>query len=143
MVNSDDGEEIKLGRWLDRQRGHMKKMKVREDRLAKLQLLIDQGHLIGDTIEEDEKKWNWCYEALLQFSVDHGNCLVPNSYMVKLPNGQMQKLGVWMSTQRHLQKKGGSKLRKDREFKLQKLVDEGRRHQFLWLHFQFSVLLIL
>ena len=55
-VISDTGEVFKLGRWLDRQRGHIKRNKVRIDRLEKLQVLVDRGLLIHDTLEEDEKK---------------------------------------------------------------------------------------
>eukprot|EP01035_Chromulina_nebulosa_P019798 gene19798-25740_t len=123
-ITLDNGETIKLGRWLDRQRGHMRRNKVRPDRLQRLQILIDRGLLIGDTFAEDEKKWNYNFDALVSYGKEHGHCNVPHNYNVKLPNGSISKLGVWLSTQRHLQKKEG-KLRADRASKLQELVDQG------------------
>lgn len=120
----ETGEHIKLGRWLDRQRGHMKRNKMRSDRLKKMEDLMNRGLLIRDTQEEDEKRWNWCYEALVNYGLEHGHCNVPHSYEVKLPNNKTAKLGVWLSTQRHLRKKMG-KLRSDRAHKLQELVDRN------------------
>lgn len=121
---TESGESVKLGRWLDRQRGHMKKNKMRSDRLAKLQHLIDQNLLFGDALEEDDRKWKRSYDALCAYGLEHGNCNVPNSFVMALPNGTVLKLGTWLSTQRHLQKRIG-KLRSDRFLLLQELVDKG------------------
>jgi len=41
----DDGSSVKLGAWLSQQRHHKKKGKLRADREAKLQLLVDEGKL--------------------------------------------------------------------------------------------------
>lgn len=87
------GQQVKLGRWLDRQRGFIKRSKMRADRLAKLQALVDQGLLFADALEEDERKWLCCYEALVAYGNEHGDCNVPHSYVIKLPNGSMAKLG--------------------------------------------------
>ena len=66
-----------------------------------------------------------CYEALINYSLSHGHCNVPHAYSVDLPNGTPDwKLGVWLSTQRHLQKRT-NKLRPDRAAKLQDLVDKN------------------
>jgi hypothetical protein len=121
---TESGESIKLGRWLDRQRGHMKRKKIRGDRMLKLQQLVDQGLLFGDAIEEDDRKWQRFYDALCGYGLEHGNCNVPHSFVMTLPNGTVLKLGTWLSTQRHLQKRVG-KLRADRFMQLQELVDKG------------------
>jgi len=41
----DDGSTVKLGAWLSQQRHHRKKGKLRADREARLQVLVDQGKL--------------------------------------------------------------------------------------------------
>ena len=123
IVASEDGD-IKLGRWLDRQRGHIKQGKMRSDRLPKFQELMERGLLIKDTVEEDERKWIAYYDTLVSYLAENSTSTIPHNYEVQLPNGTTGKLGVWLSTQRHLHKKG-NKLRQDRADKLQKLVDCG------------------
>lgn len=123
VINTDEGD-VKLGRWLDRQRGHIKQGKMRSDRLPKFQELMERGVLIKDTVEEDERKWLAYYDALVSFLSENITATIPHNYEVQLPNGTSGKLGVWLSTQRHLHKKG-NKLRQDRAEKLQKLVDCG------------------
>lgn len=48
QVTLESGKTIKLGMWLDKQRKDRRKLVLREERQAKLQMLVDKGLL----------KWN-------------------------------------------------------------------------------------
>lgn len=72
-----------------------------------------------------EQRWDTMYSLLLQFCEQNQHCRVPSSYTVPSPMDPSKKLklGLWLGTQRQLHSKG--KLRKDREMKLNILVEKN------------------
>lgn len=125
---SADGNEVKLGCWLQYQRGERRRKKLRPDREQKLQKLVDTGKLAWDIVKcNDVDPWDTKYQALLSYCNEHGTCNVPDSFKYDDGRGKPIRLGRWLGKQRRGKKIG--KLRKDREALLQKLVDEGK---LLW-----------
>lgn len=59
---------------------------------------------------------------LHSYANEHGHCNISQSYEVVLPT-HVVKLGLWLHKQRKDKRK--FQLRKDRELKLQELVDKG------------------
>ena len=73
----------------------------------------------------DDEGWNARYNALIQYGEEHGeDCNVPQGYKYTLAEEGVVKLEKWLDRQR--QYKNAGKLRKDRQYKLQQLVDEGK-----------------
>lgn len=68
--------------------------------------------------------WDAQFDALVQYAKKHGNCNVRTGYTVELDEKSNVNLYAWLALQRRHKKCG--KLRKDRELKLQNLVDEGK-----------------
>jgi len=77
-----------------------------------------------------EVLWNLNCDALEEYGRQHGTCNCPRDTVCILHNGEELNIGKWLKWQRTC-KKGttGSRLTKDREARLQRLVDEGR---LLW-----------
>jgi hypothetical protein len=87
------------------------------------------GPITGMTPEDTV--WIMKYEALLKYAEDHGgNANVPSPVEVPLPNAPETtvKLGLWLSRQRSMKKKGT--LREDRQRLLEELVQRGA---FVWV----------
>lgn len=127
-----DGSTVKLGTWLSSQRQHYRghtKMRLAENREAKLQRLVDEGRLVWlmDSSYRSPAKWDCMFDALLKYGEEHdGNCNVPNTYIEVLPDGSTLNLGSWLHHQRQYKKGHGGTLQYDRERRLQELVDSGR-----------------
>lgn len=68
--------------------------------------------------------WDAQYEALIEYSKKHGSCNVRTGYTVELEEKNNVNLYAWLALQRRHKRNG--KLRKDREMKLQALVDQGK-----------------
>ena len=93
-----DGRIMKLGTWLNRQRTGKVKNILTKERLHKLQLLVDANMLDWklDRFEfkTDNNKWNEMYNYLLEYGdKQNGNCNVPQSYILTLPDNTEIKLG--------------------------------------------------
>lgn len=67
--------------------------------------------------------WEMRYQALIKYGKDNGNCNVPYTYRVTLPDGSVTCLGQWLQDQRKEKRQGN--LKPSRQEKLQLLVDEG------------------
>ena len=76
----------------------------------------------------EQERWDYIYSLLLAYGKKHsGNCNVPYEYTVTDSNGVEVCVGRWLTRQRYARKEG--KLPRQRELKLQSLVDAGR---LLW-----------
>jgi len=120
-----DGKVVNLGVWLSSQRSLKNKSKLREDRFEKLLELVNRGLLHWTILPKDSNKWNSIFNQLLEYGEKHnGDCNVPRSYALTLPDSTEIKLGVWLATQRQQFKLGT--LRRDRLCRLQELVDQNK-----------------
>ena len=143
------GEEVKLGRWVDKQRQKYRKSELRPERFALLDQLVlcgkfkwrlfevtsnsNQMHSDSQLIAEDNIKWRASFELLLQFCCKFGHCNVPASYKIKLNSSNMVmveygkntfRLGMWLMNQRKAKANGS--LSPDREQLLQGLVNNSK-----------------
>lgn len=121
-----DGSVLMLGTWLSTQRQLMRKNKLRPDRQAKLQTLVDEGKLqwvMPSIASHDDEKWNATFNLLKKFGQVHGHFHVPCNYECQLPDGRVVKLGKWLCKQREQKRTGG--IRPDREAFLQSLVESN------------------
>ena len=74
--------------------------------------------------------WNTNCDALEDYHRRFGTCNCHVRTVCVLPNGRLVKLGKWLNTQRTWRKgTNGSGLLKEREARLQSLVDQGK---LLW-----------
>eukprot|EP01041_Mallomonas_annulata_P009327 gene9327-19358_t len=124
-----DGITLNLGQWLKTQRELNKTNKLRPDRKALLQILVDTGKLEWsfDMVEcnTNNVAWDAKYAALVKYGEEHdGDCNIPLRDSKKLDDGVMVPLGSWLRGQRYSFKK--NELREDRKARLQQLVDEGK-----------------
>jgi len=125
-----DGRVIKLGIWLNTQRTNGNRKQLTNERLHKLQCLVDSNlldwNLVTAEVKTDNKRWNDMYNKLVNFGEQHsdGNCNVPQSYCVTLSDNTPCSLGYWLSDQRKFYRKGT--LYESRKQRLQKLVNEGK-----------------
>ena len=131
-----------LGKWLDFQRQMKKKNRLRADRIARLEGLVNNGYLNmydgprrGHRLSgENVHRWEGWYNALLEYGEINGTYNVPRHYVipastsstssVTLFNTVGRKLGRWLQTQR-LRGRSGD-LRGDRLKRLQELADTGK-----------------
>ena len=91
---------VKLGSWVVRQRNLYKKGKIDESYQQRLENLGMSWDPIAD-------QWERTFSLLEEYKKEHGNCLVPQSYLI----GDVP-LGRWVSDQRYQCNKG--KLSADR-----------------------------
>lgn len=153
---NEDGTDIQylgnLGRWLDRQRqtkkGHRPE-KLRQDREAMLQKLVDEGKLAW-TASHKKDTWYRSYLALLEFGKINGHCNVRAKYEFEcdlpadlMPDPDLRhysgKLGTWVEHQRQSKKGKGTPLFADREMLLQQLVDEGKYNVYMCLFNEYYI----
>jgi len=124
---SRDGNLVRLGAWLRKQRELKKKGSLRHERVTVLQELVDKNQFQWEApnhCPSDDDKWDGMLEALIRYSEKFGHCNLSSGLEFDIYDGTTVKLGAWLSQQRHHHKKG--KLRADREAKLQVLVDKGK-----------------
>jgi len=132
ILTLPDNTDIKLGKWLSNQRSQKREGNLSQDRLDKLQGLVDQGKLVWNAGEIHrnfmihDNKWNDMFNHLVEYGERHsnGNCNLPASYILTLPDNSEIKLGKWLSNQRSQYREGS--LSQDRLDKLQGLVDQGK-----------------
>eukprot|EP00521_Asterionellopsis_glacialis_P009548 CAMPEP_0195289606 /NCGR_PEP_ID=MMETSP0707-20130614/5814_1 /TAXON_ID=33640 /ORGANISM="Asterionellopsis glacialis, Strain CCMP134" /LENGTH=247 /DNA_ID=CAMNT_0040349629 /DNA_START=46 /DNA_END=786 /DNA_ORIENTATION=+ len=84
-------EDTKLGPWVSKQRCNRNKMSPERKRL------LDGIGFVWQVTKRDT--WDEMFERLVQYKERTGNCDVPQIYK---PD---QKLGSWVSTQRHMKHK--------------------------------------
>jgi hypothetical protein len=125
-----DGRVINLGRWICEQRRSKRKEQLTNERLFKLQSLVDSNmldwKLEAVEVNTDNNKWNEKYNQLVKYGEQHsdGNFNVPKNYDVTLSDNTPCRLGRWLYSQRQYYRKGI--LHEDRKQRLQKLVNEGK-----------------
>ena len=102
---------LKLGTWVQTQRGNYQNGKLSEDRIKSLED-------IGFVWDPYESTWEEMFDALNEYEKLHGHCNVPTSYVL---NGRT--LGIWVSTQRSNYQNG-----KLSEYRIKRLEDIG----FVW-----------
>jgi hypothetical protein len=68
--------------------------------------------------------WYIMFEMLLQFCIENNHCNVPPDFEVKLNDGRILRMGLWLQAQRHRRKCG--LLPDDKLSILQSLVDSGK-----------------
>ncbi len=89
-------KDQQLAGWVDRQRTHKTKGKLSEDRIRKL----DQIGFIWDCTVLEEESWEKKFSELLAYKKQYGDCQVPVNWK------RNRSLGIWVSTQRTLEKNG-------------------------------------
>ena len=92
-----------------------------------MQVYVDLGKFswsLPTPYEKDEDKFNMHLALLKAYSETHKDCNVPQSYVHITATEKKIYLGQWLSTQRHLHRKGS--LSYEREVKLQELVNQGK-----------------
>jgi len=90
--HTEDGQN--LGLWLNTQRQSHKKGALDAQRKARLQI-------VGVVWDPSDEKWNAMFALLTQFQEREGQCNVLQKH-----KEDGQNLGIWLTTQRNLQKKG-------------------------------------
>eukprot|EP01041_Mallomonas_annulata_P005558 gene5558-11188_t len=116
-----DGKQIKLGRWLIKQRTDIRQETIKHQREEKLQKLAADGNL---SLSPYDDVWNRNFEALLSYGECHtGDCNVLALEEWTLPDGTKHALGDWLHKQRTFKVK--NTLPKERMERLQVLVDKG------------------
>jgi len=86
---------VALGKWVDKQRQDYRTLQEGKSSLM-TQERIKKLSGVGFVWNALEAQWNSNFELLHLYKKDHGDCLVPKSYMI---NGVA--LGSWVNTQRH------------------------------------------
>lgn len=151
VTKLQNGLDVKLGAWLSCQR-QLKRgtadLKLRPDREARLQGLVNEGMLAWDfhsesmmveeEVEEsvlvvspeivaDDERWDAMFDSLLVYGSSHGgDHNVPSMcFLGPDTDGSEYLLSVWLGRQRLLKQGKGDTLRPDRTARLQALVDNG------------------
>lgn len=122
---------FRLGRWVSHQWQKKKEGKLRSDREALLQRLVDQGKFKWPettVIRSKEQRWNLAYDALVQYGHEYGHCNVPRAYECVLKDGYVLKLGLWLHSQRDFFR--NNRLKQDRLDRLNRLVERGMLSPF-------------
>lgn len=105
-VASVDGNEIKLGRWVQRLRQLFKNTYTTPKARTGFGQMTDaqrkQLESIGFLFELPEElrppeavEWDEAFEELVKWHKQHKNCVVPQSTVVKTEDGNEIKLGKW------------------------------------------------
>lgn len=106
--------------------------------------IVDDDDDDNDNEETKAVDWDLHYAALIEYSKEYGDCNIPlkKSYECLLKglgaNGTdlkySRKLGRWLDTQRVAKRgtRSDKNLSKDRELKLQALVDQGNKYYIIF-----------
>jgi len=78
----ENGTEVRIGRWLDHQRQRRRKGTIRNDRLERIQALVDEGKLawsMESVAVTDDVGWKQRYCLMLEYAESHGVgvCRIP------------------------------------------------------------------
>jgi hypothetical protein len=119
-----NGETVALGRWLYGQRVEKKRGILTGNKLERLQALVNEGKLIWDPAETDDKIWNERFALLCSFAKQHGHTNIPKDHAAQLSDGSPADLRNWI--QSVLKQKRRNTLRDERAYLIQRdLVDPG------------------
>ncbi len=103
VVKDEDGKNIKLGQWIRSQRYRYKN----DDLNSKQIKLLNKIKMVWTILENEElisDEWMENYELAKKYYEEHGNLLIPSTYVVKDEDGNDVKLGYWINTQRGVYK---------------------------------------
>jgi len=130
-VNEEDS--VHLGAWLATQRREHLNGKMKPDRLALMQALVDENKLEWAPMnhsKQSEQTWPIMFECLRMYCEERQAeapgtevSSIPENRKWTHPDGHEVGLGRWMHTQNKQRRAG--KLRPDRCAKMQELVDAG------------------
>ena len=109
-VVNNENEEVNLGTWINTQR--MRYKGKYKPKLEQYQIeLLEQIGMMWEINEFNKEnlniRWLKNYELAKKYYEEHGNLLIPSSYIVKIDNKEVN-LGTWITTQR-MRYKGKSK----------------------------------
>ena len=110
VCRDEEGNEVKLGRWISTQRlaykekGSAKLNQKQIDLLNEIEMIWE----VRNTEESIPRNWLKNYNLAKKYYEEHGNLLIPNTYVCKDKEGKEVKLGRWISTQRRAYKGNGS-----------------------------------
>lgn len=132
-------DKAPLGCWLTTQRADRLNNKLKEDRLAMLQALVDQGKLDWsppNSLKDSDTSWPYMFECLVDYcrsqKLKNGQTFIVSSIHERLKwihpaSKEEVGLGRWMHTQ--YKRRRENRLREDRLLMFQKLIDEKK---FQW-----------
>lgn len=125
-IDLHDGSKGKLASWLAHQRIKYKTNKMKPERVALLQKLVDKGYLYwGDSADEKLTRWDQRWDVLVDFEAKNGHLNPPYEKKFTLPDGSTFNLRRWIQrTLLKLDKKGA--LKEDQRAKFQDLIDRGK-----------------
>ena len=136
-VKVNDEDSVHLGAWLATQRREHLNGKMKPERLAFMQTLVDEGKLEWAPMnhsKQSEQTWPLMFDCLRLYCEEHQAenpgtevSSIPENRKWIHPDGHEVGLGRWMHTQNKQRRAG--KLRPDRCAKMQELVDAG---MFRW-----------
>eukprot|EP00912_Choanoflagellata_sp_UC4_P000488 UC4_evm4s302 len=99
--NDDDGEEVNLGTWCDKQRQTKRNGRLSADRISQLDGI---GFGWGNTAEE---AWERCFGLLKKWKEEHGGKDPSRTVKVRDDDdGEEVNLGPWCNTQRQAKRNG-------------------------------------
>lgn len=115
VIQTSDGKEMKLGKWVQRLRQLHKNTyvtpKARKGfgQMTDEQLKLLEGLEFPFQLPDDMKgpapvEWDGAYEQLVIFQKKHKNCMVPQATVATLADGSEIKLGKWVQRQRQVYK---------------------------------------
>ena len=122
-----NGNSFNLGKWISVQRQKYKLKSLSVERVQQLQRFVDEGYFswsLPHAYARDDEKFEFCINLLRAFENIHGHCNVPQTFIHTTSEGAEIKLGLWLTTQRQLKRKGI--LDSEREKVLQSMVDSGK-----------------
>jgi hypothetical protein len=127
-----DGTDLRLGRWLDKQRQRQRNKTLCDEKETVLQTLVDDGRLkwrLSGTSASDDSRWIEHYDAFIRHGQETSTYNLKKNFKIvdhNFDSGEsvVLSIGLWLNTQREYKIK--EKLKPERERLLQALVDEGK-----------------
>ena len=85
ILNDEDGNEVKLGLWINTQRRAYKRKNNRKLSKKQIELLneIEMVWAVKNNKEIIPNKWLKNYELAKKYYEEHGNLLIPTTYVCK------------------------------------------------------------
>ncbi len=113
VCKDEDGNKVKLGIWISGQRQAYKG--YGSSKLSQKQIeLLNEIEMVWEVKNNEElipNNWLKNYELAKKYYEEHGNLLIPTTYVWKDEEGNEVKLGNWINTQRQAYKgKNNNKL---------------------------------
>lgn len=108
VVKTPDGSIVRLGIWAYKQRELFTQAALREDYRNKLQELVDEGlfrwHIASVHADKKTKVWEENMKLMYQYVQEKGTANVPYDYVHEYDDGQIFRLGRWVTYQRRKRK---------------------------------------